>query len=400
MDTTTAPASAQHAATAPAAASPAPKQTAEEGAAAAMPRNLARLIPRAEATGWTATVETQPGFNALLLTVRTGAGRIALRCAWKASARGYRWAGATMTCNGQRAVQGIAWGVLRVLVADPETAAATARAHLAAAKEKAAQAPDLTVHRHRDASPVTSETVSASIAATPAGTTPVLLSQWTKAACPVTLYPSTFVGRNYVGADCLLVTEGDQVAPGSEPILSVLPENYLTSNAAHLEDLTAYAVSQGSTPAEGAEFARWVIASEILTLGVFDGAYEMWERSLTCTMTATSAILSFSRMDGAGLRLECGCLQPHRGRPWERFTVWDEDGCHYLSFEAIPLDRVADLISRFGYRVAGEWSYRPGDVISRVQVEPASPAEPRTAVPDPATVAAWETDGGALLAVA
>ncbi|WP_415940221.1 hypothetical protein [Streptomyces sp. 039-1] len=399
MDTTTASVSSQHAATAPAATSPAPQETTKEGGAAVLPRNLARLIPQAERAGWAVIVDTQPGFSALLLTARTGTGRISLRCVWGASARGYRWAGATLACNGQRAAQGIAWGALRALVADPGTAAATARAHLAAAKEKAAQAPDLSAHGHRDASPVTAETVSASIAATPAGTTPVLLRQWTKATGPVALYPSTFVGRNYVGADCLLTTGGDQAAPDSEPILSVLPENYLSSNAAHLEDLAAYAVSQGSTPAEGAEFARWVIASEVLTLGVFDGAYEMWLRSLTCTMTATSAILSYSRRDGAGLRLECGCLQRHRGRPWERFTVWNEAGGHYLSFEAIPLERVADLISRFGYRVAGEWSYRPGDVISRVKVEAVSTAEPRTAVPDAATVDAWETDGGALLAV-
>ncbi|MER7982470.1 hypothetical protein [Streptomyces sp. NPDC095817] len=399
MDTTTASASAPHATTTPAAAGPAPQQTTEKGGATALPRNLARLIPQAERAGWAVIIDTQPGFSALLLTARTGTDRISLRCIWGASARGYRWAGAAMAYNGQRAAQDISWGAVRALVADLGTAAATARAHLAAAKEKAAQAPDLSAHGHCDASPVTAETVSASIAATPAGTTPVLLSQWTKATVPVTLHPSTFVGRNYVGADCLLTTGGDQAAPGSEPILSVLPENYLTSNAAHLEDLRAYAVSQGSTPAEGAEFARWVIASEMLTLGVFDGAYELWERSLTCTMTATSAILSYSRRDGAGLRLECGCLQPHRGLPWERFTVWNEAGCHYLSFEAIPLGRVADLISRFGYRVAGEWSYRPGDVISRVQVEPVSAAEPRTAAPDLATVDAWETEGGALLAI-
>ncbi|MFD5722627.1 hypothetical protein [Streptomyces sp. NPDC127036] len=400
MDTETLAASAQHTADAVSPAAPAPEQVTEEHGAAPLPRNLVRLIPKAEACGWAVTVETQPGSCALLLTARTGAGWTALRGVWSATARGYRWAGATLTHNGQKATQGIAWRALAPLAADPVAAAQSGHAHLAAKKEKAAQAPDLAAYRDRDASPVTAETVSASIVATPAGTTPVLLGQWTKAACPVALYPSAFIGRNYMGADCLLVTKGDQAAPGSEPILSVLPENYLRPNAAYLEDLAAYAVSQGSTPAEGSEFARWVIASEILTLGVFDGTYEMWLRSLNCTMTATSAILSYTRTDGAGLRLECGCLQPHRGTPWERFTLWDERGCHYPSFEDIDLDKVTELIFRFGYRIAGEWSYRPGDIISRVPVESVAAAEPRTATSDPAAVEAWETDGGAMLAVA
>ncbi|MFD6923744.1 hypothetical protein ACFV99_26525 [Streptomyces sp. NPDC059944] len=400
MDTETLAASAQHTADAVSPATPAPEHVTEERGAAPLPRNLVWLIPRAEACGWAVTVETQPGFCALLLTARTDEGRSALRCVWSTTARGHRWAGATLTHNGQKAAQGIAWRALAPLAADPVAAAQAGRAYLAAKKEKAAQAPDLTAHRDSDASPVTVETVSASIAATPAGSTPVLLSQWTKGAVPLALYPSTFIGRNYMGADCLLVTKGDQAAPGSEPILSVLPENYLRSNAAYLEDLAAYAVSQGSTPAEGSEFARWVIASEILTLGVFDSAYEMWVRSLTCTMTANSAILSYTRTDGAGLRLECGCLQPHHGTPWERFTLWDQRGCHFSSFEAIDLDQVTELISRFGYRIAGEWSYRPGDIISRVPVEPVAAAEPRTATSDPAAVEAWETDGGAMLAVA
>lgn len=223
---------------------------------------------------------------------------------------------------------------------------------------------------------MTAEVVSASIAAVPAGEVPVMLRPWIKATVPLELYPSRFVGRDYVGADCLLTPAGDAAAPDSQPVLSVLPSDYLTSNAAYLEDLAAYAVVQGHTPEEGAAFARWVISSEILTFGMYDSAYEQWVRSLTCTMTARYAVLTYSRMNGAALRLECGCGQRHHGRPWEGSTVWNDEGCHYPSSSAVPLDRVADLITARGYQVAGEWSH--GDVVRRVTVEPtARPARRR-----------------------
>ncbi len=267
-------------------------------------------------------------------------------------------------------------------------------------------APDLSmsVYGKRDAQPVTAEVVSASIAVTPAGEVPVMLRPWIKkAAVPVTLYPSRCVGRDYVGADCLLAPKGDNAAPGSEPVLSVLPTGYLTSNAAYLEDLAAYAVAEGRTPEEGAAFARWVISSQILTFGVFDSVYESWVRSLTCTLTARYAVLTYTRSNGAALRLECGCGQDHTGTPWDRATVWNDEGCHYPSFEAIPLDRIADLIAARGYRVTGEWSH--GDVVRRVAVEPlpapgtqSAPvvAAAVDAVPsDPGTSDTWESDGGA-----
>ncbi|MDH6222843.1 hypothetical protein [Streptomyces pseudovenezuelae] len=249
---------------------------------------------------------------------------------------------------------------------------------------------------------MTAEAVSASIAATPAGEIPYLLRPWIKATVPFELYPSRFVGRDYVGADCLLTPAGDDAAPDSQPVLSVLPSGYLTSNATYLEDLATYAVAEGRTPEEGAAFARWVISSEIMTSGVYGTAYELWVRSLTCTMTAAYAVLTYTRMNGAALRLECGCGQRHPGRPWERATVWDDEGCHYPSSSVVPLDRVADLITARGYQVAGEWSQ--GDVVRRVPLEPTDRPGAATTPPvaaadappsDPGTAEAWESDGGA-----
>jgi hypothetical protein len=161
--------------------------------------------------------------------------------------------------------------------------------------------PDLSmsVYGKRNASPVTVEVVSASIATTPAGEVPVMLRPWIKATVPVELYPSRFVGRDYFGADCLLTPGGDDAAPDTQPVLSVLPSDYLTSNAAYLQDLAAYAVAEGRKPEEGAAFARWVISSEIMTFGLYDSAYEAWVRSLTCTMTARYAVLTHSRSNGA-----------------------------------------------------------------------------------------------------
>ncbi|MCT9011526.1 hypothetical protein [Streptomyces rhizosphaerihabitans] len=354
-----------------------------------LPRNLVRLTARAEAAGWTTSVETQCGHCALLLTAPQTPRETVLRCVWRLTARGYRWDGATLARNGQQAAEGIAWRALGN--------------HLVAAVAPTARtAPVLSAYGERGASPVTAEVVSASIAATPAGEVPVMLRPWIRTTVPLELYPSRFVGRDYVGADCLLTPKGDDAAPHSQPVLSVLPSDYLTSNAAYLEDLAAYAVTEGRTSAEGAAFARWVISSEILTFGVYDSAYEQWVRSLACTMTARSAVLTYTRMNGAALRLECGCGQRHPGRPWEGVTVWNDEECHYPSSSAVPLDRVADLVTARGYQVAGEWSH--GDVVRRVTIEPtALPSSVTTptvtaadAPPsDPGTAEVWESDSGA-----
>ncbi|MET8411703.1 hypothetical protein ABZV34_27020 [Streptomyces sp. NPDC005195] len=338
-----------------------------------LPRNLTRLRAKAQAAGWTAATEAQPAYCALVLTALPASGETVLRCVWKSTAHGYRWDGAVLTVNGQKARDGIAWREVGTLVSTTLPAR-----------------PDLSKYGERSASPVTAEVVSADIAATPAGKVPVMLRPWAKPTVPVTLYPSRFVGRDYVGADCLLITGGHDAAPDADPVLSALPADYLTSNAAYHEDLTAHAIEQGRSPAQGREFARWVISSDMLTFGVFDGAYAAWEQSLTCTKTARHAILTCTRMNGTALRLECGCGQRHPGRPWESATVWDDKGCHYLSLAAVPMDRIADLITRQGYRVTGEWStYQPTDVIRRARVEPL-PARP-----DPGSVDGWEYEGGA-----
>ncbi|MFD8339242.1 hypothetical protein ACFV42_42465 [Streptomyces solisilvae] len=198
-----------------------------------------------------------------------------------------------------------------------------------------------------------------------------MLRQWVGAAVPLTLYPSAFVGRDFVGGDCLLTPEGCDVAPGADPVLTVLPPGYLASNAAFVEDLKAYAVAQGRTEAEGAAFARWVMASEMLTLGDFQRVYAAWVQALTCTMTARHAVLTCTRANGTELGLRCGCEQHHTGSPWDSITVWDDEGRHYSRLDAVPMDRIADMIARRGYRVTGEWSsIRYGTVVRRVTVEP------------------------------
>ncbi|SEB31832.1 hypothetical protein [Streptomyces melanosporofaciens] len=231
--------------------------------------------------------------------------------------------------------------------------------------------PDLWKYRKPDASPVTAEVVSAHIAATPAGQVPGMLRQWVKAAVPLTLYPSTFVGRDFVGGDCLLTTEGCDVAPGADPVLTVLPPNYHTSNAAFVEDLKAYAVAQGRTEADGAAFARWVMASDMLTMGDVEGVYAAWVQALTCTMTARQAVITCTREHGTQLRLLCRCGQRHTSSPWHGVSVWDDEGCHYFRLDDVPMDQIADVIAHWGYRVTGEWSsIRYGTVVRRVTVEP------------------------------
>ncbi|MFH9968447.1 DUF3560 domain-containing protein [Streptomyces mirabilis] len=112
------------------------------------PRNLARLTAQAEAAGWTATVQTQPGHCALVLTARQEAGETVLRCVWRLTARGYRWDGATLARGGQQSAEGIAWRAVGDLV---DAEAPTARTE--------PTRPDLSmsVFGKRDASPVTAE---------------------------------------------------------------------------------------------------------------------------------------------------------------------------------------------------------------------------------------------------
>ncbi|MER6030638.1 hypothetical protein [Streptomyces sp. NPDC001851] len=116
MATTTHPASSPR----PAAQEPAPtpaEAPAPTAPTADLPRNLVRLTAQAEAAGWAATVETQPGHCALRLTARQEAGETVLRCVWRLTARGYRWDSATLTRYGQAAAKDIAWRAVGDLVA-------------------------------------------------------------------------------------------------------------------------------------------------------------------------------------------------------------------------------------------------------------------------------------------
>ncbi|MEU0900659.1 DUF3560 domain-containing protein [Streptomyces massasporeus] len=105
---------------------------------AELPRNLARLTAQAEEAGWTATVQTQPGHCALVLTARQEAGETVLRCVWRLTARGHRWDGATLTRDGQQTAEGIAWRAVGDLVA---AEAPTARTQPTAPDRADAPAP-------------------------------------------------------------------------------------------------------------------------------------------------------------------------------------------------------------------------------------------------------------------
>ncbi|GAA5062367.1 hypothetical protein GCM10023336_40700 [Streptomyces similanensis] len=119
-------------------APPAERPHTADARGVALPRNLARLTAQAEEAGWTATVQTQPGHCALLLTARQEARETVLRCVWRLTARGHRWDGATLTLYGQTAAQGIAWRA----VADLVTAEApTARTQPTAPDRTDAPAP-------------------------------------------------------------------------------------------------------------------------------------------------------------------------------------------------------------------------------------------------------------------
>ncbi|GGN44714.1 DUF3560 domain-containing protein [Streptomyces fuscichromogenes] len=143
---TSAPAQAPAPAEVPApTAPPAEQPHAVDARGVALPRNLARLTAQAEEAGWTAAVQTQPGYCALLLTARQEAGETVLRCVWRLTARGHRWDGATLTRYGQAAAQDIAWRTVANLVtAEAPTAptqAATADAPVPVPAEGAAETP-------------------------------------------------------------------------------------------------------------------------------------------------------------------------------------------------------------------------------------------------------------------
>jgi uncharacterized protein DUF3560 len=127
-------------------------RTTDTPGAVSLPRNLGRLTAQAKEAGWTATVETQPGHCALLLTARQEAGETALRCVWRLTARGYRWDGATLTRYGQQAAEDLAWRAVGDLVA---AEAPTARTQ--------PTGPDRSMpgHGKQDASPVTAEAAAA-----------------------------------------------------------------------------------------------------------------------------------------------------------------------------------------------------------------------------------------------
>ncbi|WP_327258211.1 hypothetical protein [Streptomyces sp. NBC_01244] len=139
-------------------------------------------------------------------------------------------------------------------------------------------------YRIPQAEPVTAEEVSAHVAATPAGAVPSMLRDAVRTAMvPVTMWPSPWVGKDFHGLDCLLTpgsTRGERpedAAPGGEPILSVLPLDYLSSNAIFIQDLKETARAGGSTEAEAAAFSRWVIAESWLCLGDFRTPYAIWK---------------------------------------------------------------------------------------------------------------------------
>lgn len=138
-------------------------------------------------------------------------------------------------------------------------------------------------YRAPKAEPVAAEEVSAHVAATPAGAVPSMLKDAARAAIPVTMWPSPWVGKDFHGLDCLLTPGSmhgerpEDAAPGGEPILSVLPHDYLSSNAVFIENLKETARAAGSTEAEAAEFSRWVIVESQLCFGDFQTPYATWK---------------------------------------------------------------------------------------------------------------------------
>ncbi|MER6521865.1 hypothetical protein ABT246_34040 [Streptomyces sp. NPDC001553] len=127
-----------------------------------------------------------------------------------------------------------------------------------------------------DAAPVTAEEVSAHIAATPTENVPTIIRYARRdTTVPVSLYPSTLVGPRFQGVKFLLTPRLDSV-PGSEPVLSVLPTDYLSDNARYMDHMRGIATARGETAERADEFARWIMAGEHFRPGDTQFAYDLW----------------------------------------------------------------------------------------------------------------------------
>ncbi|MFD7560124.1 hypothetical protein ACFV9E_37195 [Streptomyces sp. NPDC059835] len=219
-----------------------------------------------------------------------------------------------------------------------------------------------------DATPVTADEVCAFITATPPGEVPAIIRYARQADAPLTLHPSTSVGRNYFGVAGLL-TAGSDAVPNSEPILSVLPEYYLPANIRTVEYLRALAEDRGVSAEEAGEFARWVMRGSHFYSGDYAFAFGLWEselREATPTTAVDAPFLPvivthpFENTDGFGPRctlpegtdpgglrivradeVECGdwYLGECDGRTPSRRSRW---GRPYTGWTALPVVREAD----------------------------------------------------------
>ncbi|MGW1364747.1 DUF3560 domain-containing protein [Streptomyces chartreusis] len=289
--------------------------------------------------------------------------------------------------------------------------------------------------RPADAAPVSAEEVGAYVTGAGSGMgpceVPAILRDAVKASAAarrgITLYPSQFVGREFVGIDCLLTWSESDAA--GDALVSVMAPEYLDDMITYLDDLAGFAVERGESTRDAREFARWVVRSEMLLFGQYEHAYDAWRLSLSCTMTASVAVIVCTRGNGASLRMRCACGQDHADHETFRESgpLWDysqgEDGRHYRHVGQVDLDQVAAVIARRGYRVAGDWSTPSAtDAVRSARVEPATAPEAEAApetpatqaggsvtsvestdvsapapagVSDPGGVGVWESDGGA-----
>ncbi|MFJ5811745.1 hypothetical protein [Streptomyces sp. NPDC093093] len=130
-----------------------------------------------------------------------------------------------------------------------------------------------------DAVPVTAEEVSAHIAGTPTGIVPTIIRHARRdTTVPVSLYPSNLVGRRFQGVLFLLTPQLD-AAPGTDPVLSVLPTGYLRDNSRYMDHMRGIATARGETPERADEFARWVMGGEHFHSGDTQFAYDLWMSS-------------------------------------------------------------------------------------------------------------------------
>ncbi|MFF1561814.1 hypothetical protein [Streptomyces sp. NPDC058279] len=219
-----------------------------------------------------------------------------------------------------------------------------------------------------DATPVTADDVSAFITATTPGKVPPIIRYARQADVPLTLHPSTCVGRNYFGTAGLLTTESDAV-PGSEPILSVLPENYLPANIRTVDHLRALAEERGVTAEDAGEFARWVMGGNHFYSGDHAFAFDLWASEHRQPAPSTAVDIPFlpvivthpfENTDGFGPRrtlpegTDPGALRIVRaneveagdwylgecdGRTPSRRSMW---GRPYTAWAALPVVREAE----------------------------------------------------------